>query len=219
MEYSALLIGAILMMAAAFLVLKPLGYQWWRLAILIPLLSTVIMAMYWQFGSFSAYLAFRHAQEQEQQIMTLLQSNPGREQLMTAIERKLSHDPHNAKGWYLLGRLSAGGEDWQKAQQSFARAREIDPQDIAIQVNYAQSLWQANQQQFTQEIRSIFQAVLKQKSRQPDALSMLAIDAYQRQSYTEAIQYWEQLLTVVMPGSKDADAVRQAIAEAQKHLS
>ncbi len=48
---------------------------------------------------------------------------------------------------------------------------------------------------------------------------MLAMDAYMRHSYQQAINYWQHLLTIIPPQSDDAMAIRKAIAKAQQKLS
>jgi cytochrome c-type biogenesis protein CcmH len=66
--------------------------------------------------------------------------------------------------------------------------------DIKIAVNFAQSLFQNNQQQFTPLSLKIYNSVLQSNQNQPDALAMLAMNAFMSHDYKSAIAYWERLL-------------------------
>lgn len=174
---------------------------------------------YWHWGAWDAWNEYQHQLQKQHYLQALLKSNDNPVIWIERLELKLKTNPKSAKGWYLLGRLYASQDRWDKAQEAFAKAKLLKPQSIPITVNYAQSLWQLNQQAFNDEIRSLFHAVLKQKSNQPDALAMLAMDAFLRHSYASAIDYWQQLLNVVSPQSDDAIAIRKSIAKAQQLMS
>ena len=60
--------------------------------------------------------------------------------------------------------------------------------------------------------------MLLKNPKQPDALAMLAMDAYQEKHYQIAINYWQQLLIITPPNSDAAKALRKAIAKAQAKL-
>ena len=62
----------------------------------------------------------------------------------------------------------------------------------------------------------MFFSVLKSNPKQPDALAMLAMDAFLSKAYSQAIAYWERLLVLVPKDSEDALAIRKAIAKAQQ---
>ena len=47
---------------------------------------------------------------------------------------------------------------------------------------------------------------------------MLAMDAYSRHSYQQAIDYWQRLLKQVTVKSEEGQAIRKAIAKAQAKL-
>ena len=79
-------------------------------------------------------------------------------------------------------------------------------------------MWQLNHQKFNGESRALLQAVLKKNANQPDALAMLAMDAFIGHAYQRAIDYWQRLLKIAPPQSDDAEAIRKAIAKAQQHV-
>lgn len=167
-----------------------------------------IIAGYWQWGGWREYMAYKHQQ-------ALLNSFKSPQELIEKIQDRLKQNPESAKGWFLLGRLYAAQGEWRAAMSSFKKAHDIEPQNVETSVHYAQSLWQLNQQKFTHEIRGLYRQILSENSNQPDALSMLAIDAFQNQEYQKAIQLWNRLLPLLSKDSTEANAVRQAIARAR----
>lgn len=172
---------------------------------------------YW--GSWKDWSQYQYQLEKQQSIQALLQSERDPAVWIKKLKLKLETNPNSAKGWYLLGRLYASQSDWAQARDAFFKAKQLKPKDTPILINYAQSLWQLNDQKFNDEIRNLFRGVLIDNPKQPDALAMLAMDAFLRHSYTSAIEYWQQLLKMVPPQSDDAKAILKAIAEADRSRS
>jgi cytochrome c-type biogenesis protein CcmH len=114
--------------------------------------------------------------------------------------------------------LYAGQEERQQAVDAFAKAYQLNPDDEQYAVNYAHSLWQLHNRQFTVQITEIFNNLLKNNPNQPDALAMLAMDAFVSHAYEDAISYWQRLLKLAPPQSKEANAIRKAIAKAEAEI-
>lgn len=182
------------------------------------LFMMVAMLGYWRWGAWSDWVEYVSIQTRKQHVQALLKTIEGPEALIDQLKTHLMAHPDSARGWYLLGRLYAGQQSWIKARDVFQTAYQLKPEDEAITINYAQSLWQVHQQQFDDTIRGLFQSVLRHNSNQPDALAMLAIDAYMSHDYQSAIKYWQRLLAIVPDDSEDAKAIRQAIAAAFSSL-
>ena len=123
--------------------------------------------------------------------------------------------PASARGWYLLGRLYGGQNQWQNARDAYAKSQQLKA-DEGAELGYIESLWQLNGQQYNEEIRQLLLAMVKRNPVQGDALSMLAMDAYQRKDYQQAILYWRRLLPMVPAESEEGKALRKAIAKAQE---
>ena len=150
----------------------------------------------------------------QQRAQALLKSMNGPEGIIKALRSKLKNTPDSAHGWFLLGRLYASQNQWPKACAAFELAHRFQPDNDKTTVNYAQSLWELNQQQFNGKIRRLLKTVLKHNPHQPDALAMLAMDAFKRHAYPHAMDYWQRLLNVIPPQSEEAQSIRKAIARA-----
>lgn len=215
-----LLFGLILIGVVAMrLALGPLHWSVSRIAAVSPVLIALVSLAYWKWGAWFELHEHAMKQQSQQKIQAMLKTVKSSEALIEQLKSKLSHDPESAQGWFLLGRLYASQNQWESASAAFLKAYQFKPDDEAIVLNYAQSLWQLNQNQFNDVIRSLFKQVLRKNESQPDALAMLAMDAYMNHDDEQAIELWQRILKIAPPGSEEAQAVRKAIAKAQSRLS
>jgi cytochrome c-type biogenesis protein CcmH len=178
----------------------------------------VIMA-YRQWGAWPALQAYAYEQTKREEAKKLLATIKSPNELAEKLKAKLDNTPASARGWYLLGRVYASQKQWFLARDAFAKSHQLNPADEPASVNYAESLWQLNKQQTNEQIRALFQQLLTNNPYQPDALAMLAMDAYERHDYHQAEQYWQHLLTLAPPQSKEAKALRKAIVKAQEQAA
>jgi cytochrome c-type biogenesis protein CcmH len=183
--------------------------------VVAPFLLAALVSAYWFWGAGPALHKHLAAQSKQQQIREVLASMNSPDELVQKLKRHLQKEPQNPKGWYILGRVYATQGQWQAAESAFSQALKLKPKDERIIINYAQAIWQNRQQKFDNETRGLFSQVLKVNPKQPDALAMLAMDAFMRHDYQTAIEYWQSLLKLVPPDSRDALSIRKAIAKAQ----
>lgn len=218
-EWWLLICFLILFLLALSLILYPFRKSSRSIFWSVPVLIALVGAGYWQWGAWPEWMSYLQANEKQKRIQTMLKSIHGPEELIEKLKLTLQKDPNSARGWYLLGRLYASQNLWQQANASFKRAHELQPDDEQMTVNYAQSCWELNHQAFDSSSRQLLTGILERHANQPDALAMLAMDAYKRRAYQQAIDYWQHLLQQVPPESNEGQAIRKAIAKAQSHLS
>ncbi len=222
-NYELLSCFLILSIVTIFVVLYPLrksrgGFVQTLIFALVLLVMPLLGYYYW--GAGFEWRGYQQELAKQEQVKALLKTVQGSPQaLITKLKARLAQQPESARGWYLLGRLYASQEDWQQAYSAYAKAYQLDPMNEGTAISYAQSLWQLNHQQFNDNIRGLFQSVLHKNANQPDALAMLAMDAFLGHAYKQAIDYWQRLLNILPPQSEDALAIRKAIAKAQQMMS
>lgn len=215
-----LLLGFILMgIVAARLVFGPLHCSVSRMAMASPVLIALLGLAYWKWGAWFELHEYAVKQQSQKKIQAMLKTVKSPQALIEQLKSKLSHDPESAQGWFLLGRLYASQNQWKSASAAFLKAYQFKPDDEAIVLNYAQSLWQLNQNQLNDSIRLLLNQVLRKNESQPDALAMLAMDAYMNHDDAQAINLWQRILKIAPPDSEEAQAIRKAIAKAQSRLS
>lgn len=203
---------------ASALIIYPLRRHVFFSVILVPIIFVLVMGGYYLWGGFALwqnYVAHNKSQALAQQMLKTIKTP---QELIDKLRAKLDDSPKSAKGWYLLGRLYSNQNDKKHALEAFGKAYHFKPQDEQFAVNYAHSLWDMNQQQFNATIREIFISLLNKNPNQPDALAMLAMDAYLSHDYNDAITYWQRLLKIAPQQSEEADAIRKAIAKAQEEF-
>lgn len=215
-----LLIGFIIISILALSVaLYPLRKSRAMVMLLAPVLILFTGLAYWQWGAWSGWTHYLQDDVKQQRIQTLLKSMNNPSELIAKLKATLEKQPDSTRGWYLLGRLYASQHQWAPASDAFATAHRLQPEDEQFTVNYAQSLWQINDEKLNDDSRKLLKDVLARNANQPDALAMLAMDAYTRHEYQQAIDYWQNLLKLAPPQSEEAGAIRKAIAKAQGMMS
>lgn len=210
------LLFSLLLLLAATIVAFPCKRKAQLSIALIVILGSIIG--YWQWGAWKALTHYYHQKNVEKQAQLVLKTVNGPSELIDKLKQHLNAHPNAARGWFLLGRLYASQGDWALSFQAFTQAHQLKPDNEKFAVNYAQSMWQVNGQKFNSDIRKNYLRILKNNPKQADALSMLAIDAFQEKSYQTAIDYWTRLLPLVPPDSADSAAIRRAIAKAQSSI-
>ena len=199
----------VLIVVAILVVVYPYQGKFKRMQFVIAFVLVLGVSMgYWQWGAWSSLSQYTRTQ-------MALKSFKNPEDVIEKLKQHLKADPSSARGWFLLGRLYASEDQWPEASDAFGRAHLLEPDDEQTTVNTAQSLWQTNHQRFNASIRTMFQSILNHNPNQPDALSMLAVDAFQHHDLPKAKAYWVHLLSLVPPDSADAKAIRKAIAHCQ----
>ncbi|CDZ78922.1 Cytochrome c-type biogenesis protein CcmH precursor [Legionella massiliensis] len=218
-EWWLIVVFIFLGLLALTLALYPLRRSKLLICLLSPILIIALSIAYWRWGSWVDWQRYVHDQANKQQIEAVLQTIKSPAELIDRMKARLTQDPKSVRGWYLLGRLYASQGQWTEAGDAFYTAYQLKPEDAQIAVNYAQSLVQLNQEKFNESIRDLLKKVLEREPNQPDAMAMLAMDAYSSANYPQAIAYWQQLLKIAPARSEEAQMLRKAIAKAQQQLA
>lgn len=208
----ALWIGLLLLLSVALgLILYPLRQSRRCWLLLVPLVVAFSAVGYWYWGGWQALRDYQQQQKKQHDAQVLLRAMNGPEGIIKALQTKLQQVPDSAQGWFLLGRLYVSQQQWLKACTAFEKAHRLQPDNDHTTVQYAHSLWACNHQAFDSHIRTLLQQVLQHDPNQPDALAMLATDAFQQKAYQQAKHYWQRLLKQLPPQSDEALAIRRAI--------
>ena len=209
----------VLLMLALSVALYPLRKHRASVLLLTPIVIVLVGIAYLYWGAWPERVHFIQDRAKQERIQAMLKSMNEPTDLIKKLKAILQTQPNSARGWYLLGRMYASQHQWMDANQAFAHAYRLQPNDEQIAVNYAQNLWQLNHQQYDDNSRGILKSIVVRNPNQPDALAMLAMDAYTSRDYRQAIDYWQVLLKLAPSQSEEARAIRKAIAKAQAMMS
>ncbi len=139
------------------------------------------------------------------------------QQVIASLQQHLAQNPNSAQGWYLLGRLYLSQEQLNEAVNAFAKAYALDPNKPDIIFQYAQALY-LTQHSLKGKPTELLQKLLQIQPANDQVTNLLAVAAFARGDYQQAINSWEKLLPHYPAGSPDEQALLQAIARAQAEL-
>ena len=131
----------------------------------------------------------------------------------------LAQHPDDAQGWFLLGRLYFGLQQLPEAEQAFANAYHLQPNNPQYMLQYVQALYVQNQYHLSPQALSLLQEVLSLEPDNIEAKNLLALDFFSEKNYQAAIDIWRQIVVLLPPQHPDAQAILAAINRTQQLLA
>ncbi|CAM4377704.1 MAG: hypothetical protein LEGION0398_MBIBDBAK_00139 [Legionellaceae bacterium] len=190
-------------------------YEKWSVLGLILAIPFISLFLYYQWGYSKAlkkhYVVQEEALKLRQQI-----KNP--QEIIQRLKQHLQEKPQSPEGWYLLGKLYASLGEFEKASQVYAKLIQIEENNPDYIIQYAQTLYFANQYKMNTIIQQLIKKTLTLNPENALAINLLAIDAYRNKFYEKAIQYWEKVIHLYPPSSEDYQIIAAAMQRAQQHL-
>ncbi|MBK7145751.1 MAG: hypothetical protein IPH76_11325 [Xanthomonadales bacterium] len=133
---------------------------------------------------------------------------------VAGLEKRLARDGDDLDGLRLLARGYQGLQRFADSRDALGRARALQPDDIDLQVEYAEAFALAST---TRRIEGEAESLLTDAlSRNPDhqrALWLSGIAAMQRDDRSAALAHWQHLLTLLPPDSTVYAAVAEQVRE------
>ncbi|BES71934.1 c-type cytochrome biogenesis protein CcmI [Marinobacter nanhaiticus D15-8W] len=163
--------------------------------------------------------------EQYQTMLEMRQTDQAQGQQMAQLaeqlRQRLLDNPENLEGWAMLGRTYMNLENYAQAAWAYEQlAGQLD--DVPAEAATAWGL--AAQARFFESRGAmndkVMGAISEARERNPDevnVLGLLGINAFERQAYQEAIDYWERIIEVA-PDHPQLPSIRQGVAEAYRRL-
>ncbi|MEM1244289.1 MAG: tetratricopeptide repeat protein [Pseudomonadota bacterium] len=215
------LIGLLLLISLGFILFPFIGKQHKFpivMLVIASVFSSCALLLYHHWGDangLAEYINFsRHKKQIEQEIKHF--KSP--QALITRMETIMRQRPNDARGWFLLGRLYFATDQYAKAEQAFSKANLLKPQQPGIMLQLAEASFFQHEKKLTPQARQLVEKVLTKQPNQLVAKNLLALDAYSRKNYQQAIDIWENLLQQLDPRSAIGKSLLASIADAQKKL-
>ena len=174
------------------------------------------MIGYGTWGGWFEWQSFSVTERKKMEAKKIIQALGSTDAIIEHLKARLAETPKDAKAWFLLGRVYVSEADWKHANEAYVIAHSLEVNNHEYSLHYAESVWELHHQSFDDETRALLHDILNENAHQPDALAMLAYDAYSRHLNQDAVTYWERLLALTPTPSEDADKLRQAIAKARR---
>lgn len=171
------------------------------LAMSLPLLA---VGTYWWLGNPAALNPQKAQAVNQEQIEEMVKSLAARQQA----------NPGNLEGWAMLGRSYSVMGRLAEAEDAFNKAGDALNKNPSLLVDFAEVLAQRADNRMAGRPLELVKQALAIDPQNASALMMLGVDAYQRSDFAGAVEQWEKLLTLLEPGSSDAQTTQLNIDDA-----
>ena len=135
-------------------------------------------------------------------------------QMVEGLAAKLKANPGDLQGWVRLARAYKVQGKLAEAEDAYAKAGKLVDADADLLMQYA-DVMATRSGKLEGKPMVLVKKALALNPKHPMALMMAGTDAYARADYAQAVKYWETVLPVLQPGSKDATLVQAEIADAR----
>ncbi len=187
-----------------------------------PIVVAIVMVGVIPFMSYGLYLHLGSPEKQDlpfakrKIISSVDTANVEMNNLVKKLRERLDQNPNQLKGWTLLGKSLVNLNRFSDASKAFKRALRLAPNRAEIAVSVAETGLMAKDGKFSQEVRYFLKMAQKLNQREHKALYYLGLDAFLRQKYSVAIQYWVDLISISPIGAPWLDNVRGRLVIAAK---
>ena len=147
-----------------------------------------------------------------------LQKIKSPDEIIQKLTAHLQAHPESAKGWYLLGKLYFGLGRYQEADTALHKAVKLESTNNTYLTAYSEAFFFSHGKSLTPVLKNKLQLIAKKTPDNVSAVNLLAINAYNHKRFQHAVGYWEGLLPLFQPGSRDADQLLKMIGRAQQNL-
>ncbi|MFN9480822.1 MAG: c-type cytochrome biogenesis protein CcmI [Betaproteobacteria bacterium] len=144
-------------------------------------------------------------------------ADPAQMQALTeTLEKHLEREPKNVDGWYTLARTYYQMGQFDKAARAYGRLIELVPDNADLLADQADALAMAQGRKIAGEPLKLVEKALKIDPTQWKALAIAGTEAFERQDYKGAVDYWERLQASLPADAPIAQQISGSIAEARK---
>ncbi len=168
----------------------------------VPLLS---LALYLQIGQPLAIDAVAKANVNEQEVREMIDK----------LAQRLKEKPDNPQGWAMLARSYKVMGRFDEAIDAFEKSGDLLQTQPDLLVDYADVVAVKAEGNLEGKPMALVNKALSINPLHPMGLMISGVAAYRRSDFKLAISQWEKLMTVLEPGSPDAQQVESDIAEAR----
>jgi len=198
---------------------KKLSTKWIVAAIIVGVLSSSIL-LYKRYGALES-LEDKQYIEHITKALSKIQANQnstpaGVLNQLLALEQQL---PKRSALWSHLAGVYQHMGFTQNAAAAYQKAAQWSPHIASYTIQEAYFVSSLEEGALDSNLKTRLILFLTQDPLNQDILNLLAIDAYQRQDYNLAIQYWHTILHKSKEVSlEDRQAISVMLASAQHHL-
>ena len=136
-----------------------------------------------------------------------------------ALRTKLDQSGDDEVAWMLLGRVAMSLNEFDMAMQSFDKVLKMNPDNKQVLISYSQVLLMEGSDANMSRAATMLSRVLKAEPTNIDAISLLALIAYERKDWLQAKTAFEVLLASMKQNDPRYSMIAERIAEIDAHLN
>jgi cytochrome c-type biogenesis protein CcmH len=138
--------------------------------------------------------------------------------LNDTILQRVQERPDNIYYWAMLAQGALAEGDILSASQYFAAAVEVQPEDGFLLAQYAESLYLAEGNRFTETVTSAMDRAFTVDSNNPTILGLKGIQSFENGELKLAITYWQGAMQGLDANSPTAKALQMGVDRANSFL-
>ena len=183
----------------------------WVVGLLIPVLSLTIYA---QLGHYKALgpLPEKDSLATEDLDLDKLRG------LVEKLAQRMAQEPHNLEGWTHLARAYVMLKEFTLAQKAYKHALSISPPDPHLLADLADALAMGQGQSVLGEPEPFIERALQIDPHHVKSLVLAGGVAFEKQNFSQAIEFWTKALKQSTPESEVAKALESSLAIARAEL-
>ncbi|MBB1430095.1 c-type cytochrome biogenesis protein CcmI [Pseudoalteromonas sp. SG43-4] len=135
-----------------------------------------------------------------------------------ALRTKLSRSGDDEVAWMLLGRVAMSLNEFDMAQQSFDKALRMNPDNMQVLISYSQVLLLEGSEANMTRSAGMLSKVLNVEPTNLDAISLLALIAYERKDWPQAKTAFEVLLASMEKNDSRYNMISERIADIEQQM-
>ena len=190
------------------------GQGLWMLPVLLIIIP---LATIWIYQSLGASLDEHIAEKLAEQGQSV---NAGQEmvwdaELMAMISERVKQRRNNIYYWTILAQEALSRGDMSAAVNYFSETVRIEPRESYLLGQYAQALFFADSNRFTQRVIAAVDNAFSVDSSNQTVLGLKGIQAFESKDYKLAITFWQGAAQQLDPASGDWQALQNGIQKAR----
>lgn len=140
-------------------------------------------------------------------------------QMIGKLEQRLQQQPDDIEGWKMLARSYSYLQQYQQAADVYAKLYRMQPEDIDVQLQYANNLAMSRGGRMAGEPEQLIGRVLQKQPENNNALWLAGVAKAEQGDYKQAKHYWEKLAALLPANSESLPQVRQMLAALDAELA
>ena len=137
-------------------------------------------------------------------------------ELIAMISERVKQRPDNIYYWTILAQEAVSRGDMSAAANYFSETVRIEPRESYLLGQYAQALFFAENNRFTQRVNTAIDNAFAVDSSNQTVLGLKGIQAFESRDYKLAITFWQGAAQQLDPASSDWQALQNGIQKARQ---